>query len=88
MAVYSVSYDLNKIGQNYDGLINEIKTFNDYEKVMKSHWFIYYNGTAEQAYTKLYKHLDKNDHVLVLQASKDFRGWLSLKGCDWIQEHI
>ena len=55
---------------------------------MKSYWLISTPKSADEIYEKLNKHLDKNDHVLVLQASKDFRGWLSLKGCDWIQEHI
>ena len=30
MTVYSVSYDLNKEGQNYKDLIAEIKSFNGY----------------------------------------------------------
>lgn len=40
MTVYSVSYDLNEEGQNYKDLIDEIKKFNGYCKVMKSYWFV------------------------------------------------
>ena len=88
MAVYSVSYDLNKIGQNYDGLINEIITFNDYEKVMKSHWFIYYNGTAEQAYTKLSKHLDSNDNILISEVNLSYYGFLQKTTWDWLKKYL
>ena len=88
MAVYSISYDLYKEGQSYEALIKELKSFDSWCHLMKSYWLISTPKSADEIYEKLNKHLDKNDHALVLQASKDFRGWLSLKGCDWIQEHI
>jgi hypothetical protein len=88
MTVYSVSYDLNKTGQNYDGLITEIKTFNDYEKIMKSHWFIYYNGTAEQVYNKLSKHLDNNDHMLISEVNQSYYGFLSQSVWDWLKKYL
>lgn len=37
MAVYSISYDLNKSGQNYDGLIKELRKFDGWCHPMKSY---------------------------------------------------
>lgn len=88
MAVYSVSYDLNKAGQNYEGLINEIRTFNGYRKVMKSHWFVCHNGNAAQVYEKLKKHLDKNDHILIMEATKNYHGCLPNEVWDWLKRHL
>ena len=55
MAVYSISYDLNKEGQNYKDLIAEIKSFNGYCKVMDSYWFVSSNNDAQIVYSKLAK---------------------------------
>ncbi|MEJ5035487.1 hypothetical protein WH285_00690 [Acinetobacter johnsonii] len=88
MAVYSVSYDLNKTGQNYDGLIKEIESFNGYAKVMKSHWMVCHNGTANDVYEKLKKHLDSNDHILIMEASKNFQCWLPKNKISWLDKHL
>ena len=88
MTVYSVSYDLNKEGQDYDGIISEIKSFNGYRKVMKSHWLVCHNGKAKQVYEKLQKHLDKNDHILIMEASPNYHGTLPKEVWDWLKRHL
>ena len=40
MAVFLVSYDLNKQGQNYTNLINAIKTYDGYIECLRSQWLI------------------------------------------------
>ena len=87
MAVYSVSYDLNKEGQNYKDLIAEIKSFNGYCKVMDSYWFVSSNNDAQIVYSKLAKHIDKNDRLLVMQTSSNRQGWLDKDVWEWFKKH-
>lgn len=87
MTVYSVSYDLNKEGQNYKDLIAEIKSFNGYCKVMDSYWFVYSNGSASAVSARLKKHMDKNDSLLVMETSTNLQGWLNKNIWDWLKQH-
>jgi hypothetical protein len=86
MAVYSVSYDLNKAGQNYEGLITEIKNFSDYRKVMDSYWFVCSLQDAQTVYSKLAKHIDRNDRLLVMQTSSNRQGWLDKDVWEWFKK--
>ncbi len=88
MAVYSISYDLNKSGQNYDGLIKELRKFDGWCHPMKSYWLVCSNRTADQIYEQLKKYLDQNDFIVVMEASKNHSGWLEKQVCEWINRHI
>lgn len=87
MAIYSISYDLNKVGQNYEILINEIKLSNSWCKPMESHWLISSRETVTQVYNRLAKHLDKNDSILVTKLSPDYYGFLPQVIWNWLKEH-
>ena len=86
MAIYSVSYDLNKEGQNYKDLIAEIKSFNGYCKVMDSYWFVCSKDTATTLANRLKKHMDKNDTLLVMEVSTNRHGWLNKKIWNWLKQ--
>lgn len=88
MTVYSVSYDLNKSGQNYSGLIKELESFDGWCHPMKSYWLICSNLTANQTHELLKKYLDQNDWIIVMEASKNHSGWVLKDACDWINKHI
>ncbi|MFW1746108.1 hypothetical protein ACG9XW_07780 [Acinetobacter guillouiae] len=87
MAVYSVSYDLNKEGQNYTALITEIKSFNGYCKVMQSYWFICSNDSIQAVSDKLIRHIDTNDFLLVMEVSTNRQGWLNKSIWQWLKRH-
>lgn len=53
MAVFLVSYDLNKQGQNYTNLINAIKTYDAYIKCLHSQWLISTNDNIDSVYVYL-----------------------------------
>lgn len=40
MSIKIISYDLHKPGQNYDNLIDAIKSYNGYCKINESDWLI------------------------------------------------
>ena len=66
MKIIEINYDLNKSGQNYEGLINKIKTIaNGYARPCKSFWLIRTNMTQQEVYNSLLPFIDQNDTLLV-----------------------
>lgn len=87
MAIYSICYDLNKIGQNYTALINEIQKTLDLRKPMESCWLVRTNETADQLYNRLAKFIDSNDRLLVAKVTRSHQGWLNKEVCDWLNTY-
>ncbi|HAT3956512.1 TPA: hypothetical protein I9Y43_005207 [Kluyvera ascorbata] len=88
MSVYCVSYDLNKAGQNYNALYEELKGSNGWWHYLDSTWLISSNETATQLSDRLRKHLDSNDNLLVIGVTNDYAGWLSQEAWDWIYKNV
>ncbi len=63
---YVISYDLNKPGQDYDSLIEELKRHGA-KKLLKSQWRLQRTGTsAEKLLDRFWKCMDRNDRLLVM----------------------
>jgi len=88
MAVYSVSYDLNKPGQNYSSLYEELKNSNSWWHYLDSTWLVYTFESANQLSNRLRKHIDSNDSLLVIRVTNDYAGWLPEEAWDWIRKHV
>lgn len=88
MTVYCVSYDLNKSGQNYNALYEEIKKSPGWCHTLDSTWLISSSETANQLSDRLRKHLDDNDDLLVIKVSRDYAGWLPKQTWEWIDKHV
>lgn len=88
MTVYCVSYDLNKAGQNYNALYEELKESSSWWHYLDSTWLIYTSETADQLSKRLLIHTDKNDHILVIKVVKEYQGWLTEDAWKWIREHV
>lgn len=89
MAVFCVSYDLNKSGQNYEGLWEEIKKSNGYYHIMDSTWWVHTAETAEQLNDRLRTRTDKNDSLFLSKVnSGQYAGWLTQDQWDWLKKHI
>lgn len=88
MAVYSVTYDLNQTGQNYEGVIGEIKKSRAYIKYQKSAWLINTLETPDQVVARIEKYLDKNDSLLVIEVKKNYQGWLTDDQWKFIREEL
>jgi len=83
---YLITYDLNKVGQDYSGLIAQIKTY-AHIKPMKSAWFIKTTEpTAEGVYNKLSKFIDRNDLLLVMEVHRNNYGWLPQPCWDFLKQ--
>lgn len=66
MTVHWVNYDLNRAGQNYDGLIAYLKSHQGWAKPHQSSFFIKTTLTASQLRDGIKKHVDSNDTVVVV----------------------
>ncbi len=88
MTVYCVSYDLNKSGQNYDALYEELKKSPGYWHYLDSTWLIITTETAIELSERIRKNLDSNDTLLVIKVVRAYAGWLSKKAWEWIDQHV
>ncbi|WBL16404.1 hypothetical protein [Sutcliffiella sp. NC1] len=89
MAVYFITYDLNKTGQNYDDLYEKIKEFGDWYHFMKSCWFVSVNyETCESIREKLISVMDNNDYLFVDQVTSNRDGWLPQDVWDWLRQRL
>ncbi|WNN77568.1 hypothetical protein RKS58_06915 [Lysinibacillus capsici] len=84
MAVYSVTYDLNKAGQNYPNLIKKLETF-PHCKYQQSAWLVKSNLSAQGLYEQLKPYLDTNDFILVIPVTNQYYGWMPPKTWDEIK---
>lgn len=66
MAVYLLSYDLRRPGQNYQALYDELRSL-DGVRVLESVWLLDVPQTAIQLRDAVESYLDRNDGVLVLE---------------------
>ena len=90
-SVYAVSYDLNKAGQNYSGLIAELQRSDSWWHYLKSTWLIYTNESADQLWTRISSHIDANDFVLIIKVqpgAHNRSGWLTQPAWDWMTKHV
>ena len=87
MKVYCVSYDLNKSGKDYKGLIEELKKTSSWWHYLGSTWLLYTSETAEQIWKRISGHIDKDDYALIIEVAKDHQGWLPKEAWDWINKY-
>lgn len=73
-----ISYDLNSPGQDYSSVIEEIKSLGSWAKVQKSHWYVTSTLTAAEAKERVWKKMDKNDTLIVIDATNNVAAWQNL----------
>lgn len=88
--VYMISYDLNKAGKNYDGVIQGIKAAAvTYCHYWDSTWLIKSNClSADSVFAYIKPYLDDDDRVIVVEVKNNKQGWLTEEQWDVINENI
>ncbi len=88
MKKYIVTYDLCSPGQNYDGLITKIESFN-HTKIAKSAWVITSSKTAIEIRDILEHYIDDNDVLFVaaLTGEAAWHGLTKVAG-DWLHQNL
>lgn len=92
MRTLIISYDLNKSGQDYTSLFEEIKkmAYNDtWCRPLRSFWLIRTELTPTQCMDKLKSKADTNDEFFVLEfGAKDYNFFLDTSVHELIQKHL
>lgn len=82
-----VNYDLNRPGQDYTDLINEIKKCPDWAKYLKSGWFIATTETPSHVYKRLEKWIDAGDEILINEFTSNYFGLLNKEIWEWLKKY-
>ncbi len=59
-----ISYDLNNPGQDYDKLIEAIKSLGGWAKIHRSFWYVNSSLTAQDVVTRLWPLMDKTTRFM------------------------
>ncbi|MFD4543987.1 hypothetical protein [Streptomyces bauhiniae] len=90
MAALMIGYDLNKPGQNYTTLINEIKALGSWCHPLESTWVVSTTKSASQVRDTLKGFVDTNDELLVMDVTGT--GWasynLDTRVAEWLQVNL
>jgi hypothetical protein len=81
-----ISYDLNQPGQNYEKVIERIKTLGSWAKVHKSFWYVDSNLSASEACAKVWEVMDSSDTVYVVDSTNNNASWQNLS--QTVSDHI
>lgn len=73
-----ISYDLNVPGQNYDAVIEKIKSLGNWAKIHKSYWYVNSNYTASQACAAVWSVMDTTDTVYVADTTNNAAAWQNI----------
>jgi len=73
-----VSYDLYNPGQDYEKVIEAIKSLGNWAKVQKSFWYVKSNYTASDAVKVVWAAMDANDSLIVVDATNNNASWQNL----------
>ena len=84
MSIYLVTYDLNNPGQNYPSVTDAIKKY-DYFHLMQSVWLVHTSETAAQVGDKIWKSMDGNDKIYVVELTANRFGRFSTEAVNWIK---
>jgi hypothetical protein len=87
MAAYIISYELRRLGANYDGLVEAIKTYGTWAKVLETVWVIKTNRTAAEVRDSLQPYMDANDGLFVVK-SAGIAAWAGVNCSEWLQKNI
>lgn len=81
-----ISYDLHSPHQDYQSVIEEIKSLGDWASVQKSVWYVNSTLTSKEASQKIYSKMDSNDTLLVVDAANNDAHWYNLS--DEVAKHV
>jgi len=87
--LFSISYDLNKPGQDYPELYKEIKKLGNWCHPVDSTWFVKTSLSASKVRDKLNAVMDSSDSLIVVKASAP-GAWhgLNSEASQWLKDNL
>lgn len=70
MATYIISYDLRK-QKDYQKLIDEIKKYTKWAKILESTWAVVTISSAEEIGKHLKNYMDQDDGLFIMKSGKE-----------------
>lgn len=87
--VFAVTYDLNKVGQDYPSLYRKIEGLGQSFHALQNLWLLSTNYSADTVRDELRKVIDANDMVFVAQLYKgSYSGWMSVEAHKWLEARL
>lgn len=89
MRTLLVGYDLNRPGQNYDGLIQALKRTGWWHH-LDSTWLLRTEETPIELRDRLMRHIDAGDELLVIEVTNQAAAWTGINqsGSEWIKNYL
>jgi hypothetical protein len=87
MAVYIVTYDLNKESAR-PNIVGDIKKTWDWARLSESSYAIDTGQTSEEVYNHLSRHLDDNDNLYVISLKRPYSGRGPQDVNDWLERSL
>lgn len=81
-----ISYDLYAPGQNYERVIEAVKSLGNWAKVQKSFWYVNSRYSSAQARDIMWAAMDANDSVIVIDSTNNSASWKNIS--DEVGEYI
>lgn len=87
MACYIVTYDLRN-NRDYDSLIEAIKEYGTWAKIMRSTWAVVTSQTSTEVRDNLKSHMDSDDRIFVAKSS-GVAAWSNVECSDeWLKDNL
>lgn len=90
MAVYLISYDLKKPGQDYNRLYEVLKSATSWWHYLESLWLIRSQESPDTWQQRIRNQIDESDVFLIfeLYPANRYTGWLPREAWDWIKQNL
>lgn len=87
MAIFSINYDLNSPGQNYERVNQAVGPAGRSIRVLYSTFLIDFGGSASDLWSRICGAFDRNDRCLISEVTTNRQGWMSQDIWDWLNAH-
>lgn len=82
-----VTYDLNRPGKNYEGVLKVIKSFS-WARLSESSYAVSGALTAQALYDRLKPHLDASDNLYVIPLGRPYAGFGPKDVNEWLERNL
>lgn len=87
--VYIITYDLRKVGQNYDALYEKIKSLGHAIHPLQNLWILDTGFNITVVRDQLKTTVDSNDSIFVAQLYKgSYSAWMSQEAHTWLEARL
>lgn len=85
---YIVSYDLCKLGKDYNELYAVLKSFYNWGKLTESTWAVISQSSAVEIRDLLMRYIDSNDRLIVVKGGKAAAWNKMLANNQWLIDNL